>query len=87
MRRWDYKINIKQHLSEGVDKASMEKSMNGIRAELSGLPYGLTAHPSVKRFFHYAKLAIDQEDVNIFNLGMDSLYDWADEYRIWLGIK
>lgn len=85
MSKWDYKINIKQYLSEGEDKASMEKAMNGIRAELSALPCGLTAHPKVKSFFHYAKLAIEQEDVKIFNLGMDALYDLADEYRIWLG--
>lgn len=87
MSRWRYKINIKQHLGEGETKAAMQKSLDGILSELKKLPPGLTEHGhGVIQFKRDAELAIEKEDVRIFNLGMDALYDWADSERIWCGL-
>lgn len=86
MSNWNYRINITRHLSELEDRDSMQKSFSGILDELKTLPPGLLNSPGVNRFKKDAQLAIEKEDVRIFNIGMDALYDWADEERIWTGL-
>lgn len=80
---WRYRLNIKPFLGDDDDRATFEAAYNGIKAELAKLPPGLHAPDA---FDEYAKLAIEREDADIFNLGLDALYDWADEERIWMGV-
>ena len=81
MSNWAYKVNIKQYLSEEETKEAMQRVYNGVSAETRGLPI-----PPPTQFDKYAKLAIKNNDINLFNqMAMNSLYDWADHYRVWLG--
>lgn len=78
---WVWKVNIKQFLSEKTDKKTMQDCYKNVNTELKKVPF-----PTPQAWHRYAKLAIAQEDVNIFNMGMNALYDWADEHRVWMGI-
>ena len=80
MGRWIHKVNIHQHLGEGEDRESIESAYAGICDELKNVP-----GPQPSEFHRRANQAIELEDVEIFNLGMAHLYDWADDNRIWLG--
>lgn len=80
MRQWAYKVNIKQYLG-GESAEEMRATYESIVKEMEPLPVNLP-----DGFHHYAELGIKQDDVNIFNLGLAALYDWADEERVWLGL-
>ncbi len=80
MTQWNYKLKIKQHLGEEETVQAMQAALDGITKELRAVP---VAPP--EKFFGYAKLAIREDDIQVFNLGMDALYDWGDTHRIWLG--
>lgn len=77
---WKYKVNIKKYLSDGEDVAAIQRAYDGIVKELEILPF-----PYPQAFDRFSKIALEQEDVEIFNLGMNHLYDWADSRGIWLG--
>ena len=77
---WIHRVNIKRFLGEGTDKASIQKAYDGITKELRQVPL-----PLPPEWHRYAKLAVREEDVNLFNLGMSALYDWADQNRVWMG--
>lgn len=79
--KWRYKVNIKQFLNEDESKESIEQAYNGINKELEQIPF---APPF--QWDHYSEMAIEQGDVNLFNMGLNFLYDWADQKRIWLGM-
>lgn len=78
---WIHKVNIKRFLSDDTDVEAIKRAYEGITKELKTVPMRLP--PAWHR---YAKLAIETKDVNVFNLGMAALYDWADEHRVWMGV-
>lgn len=80
MPRWNYSVNIKQFLG-GESAEEMQATYDNIVKAIKHVPSILP-----RTFHHYCKLAVKQEDVNIFNLGLAALYDWADEERVWLGL-
>lgn len=59
-----------------------------VRRELERLPESLTR---LDLAFHCAIEALDEgrdlNDVEAFDEGLDLLYDWADEHRVWLGVR
>ena len=78
MGNWAYKVNIKQFLSDGETKKDMQRVYDGVRSETRGLPI-----PPPTQFDKYAKMAIEKDDINLFNqMAMNALYDWADHYRV-----
>ncbi len=78
---WNHTVNIKKFLSDREDVEAIKECYANINKELKKVPIPL---PSA--WHKYAKLAIDTEDVTLFNLGMNALYDWADTHRVWMGI-
>ena len=80
MSKWNYKISIKQYLTEDETVEAMEAALKGITRMLTLVPI-----KPPEQFFKRAKLAIREDDIGVFNLAMDVLYDWGDENRVWLG--
>jgi hypothetical protein len=81
---WKCRINIKQYFGEGEDIAAIKQANAGIKRELEKLPMRLRAAVPQK-FYLRMDQAVKMEDVEIFNLGLETLYDWADEAGVWMG--
>jgi hypothetical protein len=82
--KWKCRINIKQYLGEGEDIAAIKQANAGIKRELEKLPMRLRAVVP-RKFYRRLDQAVKMEDVEIFNLGLEMLYDWADEAGVWMG--
>ncbi len=82
MGNWAYKINIKQFLTDEETKEAMQRAYDGIMKETARA----ILLPKPEKFEKYAKLAIEQNDIELFNnMALNALYDWADHWRVWLG--
>lgn len=79
--KWKYKIDIKQYINDDCSIEGMQQAYTGITKELEQIPL-----PTPAMWTHYTKMALEYGDINIFNLALDSLYNWADSHKIWLGM-
>ena len=101
MAKWNYEINIKQHLTE--DDPTWEnlcRVANGIAQEFKRLPSKLMEDDfSVREDLEFFK-ELDPADTewmaevyespeelqNEINYRLNGLYDFADYHRIWCGL-
>ena len=82
MANWKKTILIKHLLGEGTEGEDIKKLVEGILEALKNEP------TAPKEGFNKAIEAIStDQDYALFlvNQAMDSLYDWADNNRIWIG--
>lgn len=86
MAKWDYKIDVKQYLSADDSVSSVQIASKGVVCELKKLP--TRYQDAVEEFiYNFEELAEDSEaDCDYFNDLLNDLYDWADDYRVWLGL-
>jgi hypothetical protein len=84
MPRWNYKINIKQHLNSGETAELFERAKAGVIKEVKTLPH-FTDPDELDLKFVVRELE-SVTDVWEFNWALGVLYDWADFRRVWLGI-
>ena len=79
MARWLKKVQIRDLLTEGQDAETIKTAADGIIARL---PSEAPTSRLTK-----AKNIADQDPETallVFNDGMNRIYDWADERRVWL---
>lgn len=84
MAGWDYSVNIKQFLNP--DKSVIEVA-TAVTQELKRLPPGLVNSIEFMEIMDVFEEAVELNDVEVFDAGLSDLYDWADEKRVWLGLK
>lgn len=79
MSKWKQTIQIKDLLAAGTDAAAIKKTADAI---IERLP---TEAPT-SRLIKARDMADDDADTAllVFNRGLDSIYDWADDNSIWL---
>lgn len=80
MAKWKQTIQIKDLLTEGTDAETIKTAADGI---VSRLPSSAPTSRLIK-----AKEMADTDEETallVFNDGLDRVYDWADDNRIWLG--
>lgn len=100
MNKWNYTLNIKQHIGNGTSNEDIVKAAQGVVAELKKLPVGWfqvlhsTFDNEVDDLLHmFEGIANDtseegDEDLLYeFNGYLGELYDWADDKKVWLGLK
>ncbi len=82
MANWRWKCDIKKFLSDDESPEAMEDTYAKITEALrKHVPLSLPME-----WRHFTKIGIREKSVEIWNIGLDRLYDWADRHRIWLGI-
>lgn len=82
MPKWNYRINIRQYLTEDQSKESMLEAAKGIREEVRKLPPGISRH-AVDSLDKIQKAA-EAGEIDWFNASLGRLYDFFDEYRVWV---
>jgi hypothetical protein len=93
MAEWKYSINVKQHLSNGTSNDAIVKAAKGVLSELKRLPEHLLSdiEDITYEFEEMVRCTHDPEDNDNllweFNYQLNSLYDWADYKRVWMGMK
>ena len=80
MRRWKRTVNIKDLLTEEETPEAIKAAANGI---IERLPDAPTA-----RLVKAREMADEDPETAllVFNDGLNRVYDWADENRVWLGL-
>ena len=91
MAQWQYKVNIKQYLNREGDDDIITIAEN-IAKELDSTPRWIFGSLPT-RLVNETKAAVARipEDVDYhelkFNQVLSRIYDAADEYRVWLGLR
>lgn len=90
MSRWKYKINIKQFLSDETTQEAKITACNGVISELNKLKRTREFRDDDELEMFIIDLEGIAEDTGAdhhdFNYVLDSLYDWADAKRVWMGL-
>lgn len=96
MNNWKYEINIKQHLIADGDFADFAESANKIAAEFRKLPEQLYKDDFTTQDDLWFLESCNEQDYEVYesvqdyidemNYRLNSLYDFADRERIWLGL-
>ena len=82
---WRYSINVKQYLRQ-EDPVSLVAA--NVQRELQRLPGTLRAQSwAFDDIITGFEEAGEENDVELFDNALADLYDWADEHRVWLGLK
>ncbi len=89
MSKWQYRINIKQHLGDSTDAAAVIKAADGILAEISDdtLPAQNRLNgvrECIEDAKHSAEMGEPDAD-RMFNHALDRLYDYGDDNSVWMG--
>ena len=86
LRRWSHSINIKQFLKEGEQVSSI---VTNVKRELDRLPESLRLSDTWAwdEIIEGFDEAAEEENVELFDDALSNLYDWADENRVWLGVR
>lgn len=85
MTNWLQEVNIRPILNN-EDTSLLDKAlyMRSIFKYVYRLPAG--AREALDWIVGDLVIAGEQDDVEFFDDGLEDLYDWADQYLIWLGI-
>ncbi len=99
--KWNYTLNIKQHIGSGRSNEDIVKAAEGVVSELKKLPVSLFLLSNfavedeidalLYEFEEIIRCVHEESDneylLEAFNDNLYSLYDWADDNRVWLGLK
>lgn len=85
MPKWSYRIRIRQYLTEDQSKESMLRAVNGIREEVRKLPPGISRYgiEPLKKMHQAAEAG----EIDWFNASLGRLYDFFDEYLVWVELS
>ncbi len=83
MGGWKYSVNIKHLFTNKEDHESIQGSMTAIAKELEKCP-GFAGF-STKKFYRIPEGNDFFSSTEHANKLLEQMYDWADEYRIWIG--
>lgn len=80
MRKWEKTITIKDLLTDNDDSEAIKLAADGITARLAG------THAPTSRLIKAKEMADTDTETAllIFNDGLNRIYDWADDNRVWL---
>jgi hypothetical protein len=95
MNKWEYPLDIKQHLTNDESWDGMVKAANGIAKELRTLPdtifQGEGLYEDRVTFLEGVSLSDEgvymdeQELLEEVNFALDVIYDTCDVWNVWLG--
>ena len=96
MKKWEYKIDIKQHLIEDGDFKDFAKAANNIAKEFEKLPKNLFEDEYIiQEYLEYLSGCHEsdcevyetlEDYINEINYRINCLYDFADYNRVWCGL-
>lgn len=82
MAQWNKKLQLKHLFTENEDHESVQKSMNAVADEIDKAhlmpPFSTKKFRSIPAGDEYFS------PVDYANKLLDKLYDYADEYRVWI---
>lgn len=82
--RWDYTIKIRHLITGDTSQESMNALIIGIRQEILKLPI-LYIDPA-EHILKEMQQAADLDDIDLFNVSFNRLWDWFDDHRIWVDL-
>lgn len=83
INKWKHSVDIKKILYD--DNLSLKEKAAGISTILQSVPI-TPVHPFLKMGLEIINEAGELDDVELFDDGLVYIYDWADEFKVWLGI-
>ena len=78
MRRWQRTVKIRDLLTDEETPEAIKKAADGIIERLPNAPTS-----RLKKARDMAE-ADPETALLVFNDGLNRVYDWADEHRVWL---
>ena len=84
MPGWDHRVKVKHLFTEDEDWESVQASMNAVADVLEKAP----CFKSFSSLHSFRKIPEGDDifgPVDYANRLLDRMYDYADDYRIWIG--
>lgn len=80
--KWNYRLNIRQYLTEETTQEAMLAAAKGIRQEVAKLPPGLSRRAN--GILETVDKAAQTGVLDWFNASLSRLWDWFDNNAIWV---